>query len=40
MKDCCHEENEYIPLAALEKNCEIYYRAIEGIAQCEKSFCR
>ena len=40
MKDCCHEENEYIPLKALEKNCEIYYRAIEGIAQCEKSFRR
>lgn len=38
MKDCCHEENEYIPIKALETNCEIYYKAIEGIAQCEKSF--
>lgn len=40
MKDCCHEENEFIPLAALEQNREIYYRTIVGIAQCEKSFRR
>ncbi len=38
MKDCCHEENEYIPLKALEKNCEIYYRAIEGLPSVRSLF--
>ena len=38
MEDCCHEENEYLPVEALQKNFEIYYRVIEGIAQCETSF--
>lgn len=37
-EDTCHEENEYIKIESLIKNCKIFAQAISRIALCEESF--